>query len=259
MWRCSQEIDVWRREQRSGRAAERWGGAEGRTWKKPGGMGPPGMASLGGMLPITGLGAAAALWNTQKRWLVHAFECYRFNWCVRCNGHKITIGGSVCICNEGKKNPAPLLPSIQSLIAISERCPLNSSLICVSERRGQGGGGEGEGGGTSSLWNEWEEVLSRKCSKTSEGSSLRGAYVRFHQVKGAKKSDLCVITSHVLTKKIQTTKKNPIIMFYLIKICIHFVTSALSSCQKVMLTLRLCSLCKNQRHTRGRPVGNCNV
>lgn len=35
----------------------------GRTWKKPGGMGPPGMASLGGMLPITGLGAAAALWN----------------------------------------------------------------------------------------------------------------------------------------------------------------------------------------------------
>lgn len=31
------------------------------TWKKPGGMGPPGMASLGGMLPITGLGAAAAL------------------------------------------------------------------------------------------------------------------------------------------------------------------------------------------------------
>lgn len=33
----------------------------GHTWKKPGGMGPPGMASLGGMLPITGLGAAAAL------------------------------------------------------------------------------------------------------------------------------------------------------------------------------------------------------
>lgn len=31
------------------------------TWKKPGGMGPPGMASFGGMLPITGLGAAAAL------------------------------------------------------------------------------------------------------------------------------------------------------------------------------------------------------
>lgn len=34
------------------------------TWKKPGGMGPPGMASFGGMLPITGLGAAAALWKT---------------------------------------------------------------------------------------------------------------------------------------------------------------------------------------------------
>ena len=31
------------------------------TWKNPGGMGPPGMPSLGGMLPITGLGAAAAL------------------------------------------------------------------------------------------------------------------------------------------------------------------------------------------------------
>lgn len=31
------------------------------TWKKPGGMGPPGMPSFGGMLPITGLGAAAAL------------------------------------------------------------------------------------------------------------------------------------------------------------------------------------------------------
>lgn len=38
----------------------------GRTWKKPGGMGPPGMASLGGMLPITGLGAAAALWKRKK-------------------------------------------------------------------------------------------------------------------------------------------------------------------------------------------------
>lgn len=38
------------------------GGEAGRlTWKKPGGMGPPGMPSLGGMLPITGLGAAAAL------------------------------------------------------------------------------------------------------------------------------------------------------------------------------------------------------
>lgn len=45
-----------------------------------------------------------------------------------------------------KKIPTPLLPPIQSLIAISERCPLNSSLICVSERRGQGGGGEGGGG-----------------------------------------------------------------------------------------------------------------
>lgn len=31
------------------------------TWKKPGGMGPPAMPSLGGRLPITGLGAAAAL------------------------------------------------------------------------------------------------------------------------------------------------------------------------------------------------------
>ncbi len=36
------------------------------TWKKPGGMGPPGMPSLGGMLPITGLGAAAALWETDR-------------------------------------------------------------------------------------------------------------------------------------------------------------------------------------------------
>lgn len=31
------------------------------TWKKPGGMGPPGMPSPGGIPPITGLGAAAAL------------------------------------------------------------------------------------------------------------------------------------------------------------------------------------------------------
>lgn len=30
-------------------------------------MGPPGMPSLGGMLPITGLGAAAALWRTEDR------------------------------------------------------------------------------------------------------------------------------------------------------------------------------------------------
>lgn len=29
-------------------------------------MGPPGMPSLGGMLPITGLGAAAALWRTEE-------------------------------------------------------------------------------------------------------------------------------------------------------------------------------------------------
>lgn len=29
-------------------------------------MGPPGMPSLGGMLPITGLGAAAALWRTKE-------------------------------------------------------------------------------------------------------------------------------------------------------------------------------------------------
>lgn len=31
------------------------------TWKKPGAMGPDAIASLGAMLPITGLGAAAAL------------------------------------------------------------------------------------------------------------------------------------------------------------------------------------------------------
>lgn len=32
-----------------------------KDWKKPGGMGPPGMPSPGGIPPITGLGAAAAL------------------------------------------------------------------------------------------------------------------------------------------------------------------------------------------------------
>lgn len=48
-------MERWRSEEDSGR------GGGGHTWKKPGGMGPPGMASLGGMLPITGLGAAAAL------------------------------------------------------------------------------------------------------------------------------------------------------------------------------------------------------
>lgn len=31
------------------------------TWKNPGGIGPPGMPSPGGMFPRTGLGAAAAL------------------------------------------------------------------------------------------------------------------------------------------------------------------------------------------------------
>lgn len=30
-------------------------------------MGPPGMPSLGGMLPITGLGAAAALWKKKNK------------------------------------------------------------------------------------------------------------------------------------------------------------------------------------------------
>lgn len=34
---------------------------DGLTWKKPGGIGPPGMPSPGGIPPITGLGAAAAL------------------------------------------------------------------------------------------------------------------------------------------------------------------------------------------------------
>lgn len=43
----------------------------GRTWKKPGGIGPPGMASFGGMLPITGLGAAAALWNTSTHTILY--------------------------------------------------------------------------------------------------------------------------------------------------------------------------------------------
>lgn len=48
----------------------------GHTWKKPGGMGPPGMASLGGMLPITGLGAAAALWKTQTDEFNMVFNVY---------------------------------------------------------------------------------------------------------------------------------------------------------------------------------------
>lgn len=34
----------------------------GSTWKNPGGTGPTGIPSPGGMLPRTGLGAAAALW-----------------------------------------------------------------------------------------------------------------------------------------------------------------------------------------------------
>lgn len=37
------------------------GPSPGCTWKKPGAMGPDAIASLGAMLPITGLGAAAAL------------------------------------------------------------------------------------------------------------------------------------------------------------------------------------------------------
>ena len=37
-----------------------------RTWKKPGGMGPPAMPSLGGRFPITGLGAAAALCGERR-------------------------------------------------------------------------------------------------------------------------------------------------------------------------------------------------
>lgn len=37
------------------------GPSPGCTWKKPGAMGPAAIASLGAMLPITGLGAAAAL------------------------------------------------------------------------------------------------------------------------------------------------------------------------------------------------------
>lgn len=98
-------------EERTAEQQKDGAGRGGRTWKKPGGMGPPGMASLGGMLPITGLGAAAALWNTQKRWLVHAFECQRYNWCACCNDHKITIGGSVCICNEGEKKSYPPPPT----------------------------------------------------------------------------------------------------------------------------------------------------
>lgn len=37
------------------------------TWKKPGGMGPPGIPSFGGMFPSTGLGAAAALCGEQNQ------------------------------------------------------------------------------------------------------------------------------------------------------------------------------------------------
>ena len=40
---------------------------DGLTWKKPGGIGPPGMPSPGGIPPITGLGAAAALWEEEAR------------------------------------------------------------------------------------------------------------------------------------------------------------------------------------------------
>lgn len=41
----------------------RYQGGDGLTWKKPGGIGPPGMPSPGGIPPITGLGAAAALYR----------------------------------------------------------------------------------------------------------------------------------------------------------------------------------------------------
>lgn len=37
------------------------------TWKNPGGMGPPGIPSFGGMFPSTGLGAAAALCGEQNQ------------------------------------------------------------------------------------------------------------------------------------------------------------------------------------------------
>lgn len=37
------------------------------TWKNPGGMGPPGMPSPGGMFPRTGLGAAAALCGHKEK------------------------------------------------------------------------------------------------------------------------------------------------------------------------------------------------
>lgn len=41
----------------------RWDMLVGYTWKNPGGTGPTGMPSPGGMFPMTGLEAAAALWE----------------------------------------------------------------------------------------------------------------------------------------------------------------------------------------------------
>lgn len=63
------------------------------------------MASLGAMLPMTGLGAAAALWNTQEKAAVTFVNCHIGNswcWSTCCNGTATTIGGSACISNEDK-------------------------------------------------------------------------------------------------------------------------------------------------------------
>lgn len=56
-------------EGKGGRAPHGRGRREERqpTWKKPGGMGPPGIPSFGGMFPSTGLGAAAALCGEQNQ------------------------------------------------------------------------------------------------------------------------------------------------------------------------------------------------
>lgn len=47
--------------QKGGSIADNTSVVYGLTWKKAGGIGPPGMPSPGGIPPITGLGAAAAL------------------------------------------------------------------------------------------------------------------------------------------------------------------------------------------------------
>lgn len=52
------------------------------TWKKPGGMGPPGIPSFGGMFPSTGLGAAAALCREQNQDKHVGFEL-EFRSCVK--------------------------------------------------------------------------------------------------------------------------------------------------------------------------------